>query len=50
MRQYVRQITEHVQSWLATVPIIKLRASLFEESRLTLNYLVLAGTPKFALN
>ncbi|MGJ3244990.1 MAG: DUF389 domain-containing protein [Elainellaceae cyanobacterium] len=41
MRQYVRQITEHVQSWLATVPIIKLRASLFEESRLTLNYLVL---------
>ncbi|NEP61848.1 MAG: DUF389 domain-containing protein [Symploca sp. SIO2G7] len=30
-----------IQSWLARVPILKLRASLIEDSQLTLNFLVL---------
>lgn len=37
----LRQLTGQIQSWLASVPILKLRASLIEDSQLTLNFLVL---------
>lgn len=32
---------DRIQSWLTTVPILKLRASLLEDAQLTLNFLVL---------
>lgn len=37
----IQQVGNQIQSWLAKVPILKLRASLFRESQITLNYLVL---------
>ncbi|MEM1239083.1 MAG: DUF389 domain-containing protein [Cyanobacteria bacterium P01_H01_bin.26] len=37
----VQQVGSQIQSWLARVPILKLRASLIEDSQLTLNFLVL---------
>lgn len=37
----IQQIGSQIQSWLAKVPIMKLRASLFKDSQLSLNYLVL---------
>ena len=37
----LRQLNDQIQSWLASVPILKLRASLIEDSQLTLNFLVL---------
>ena len=37
----LRQLNSQIQSWLASVPILKLRASLIEDSQLTLNFLVL---------
>ncbi|MEM7065143.1 MAG: DUF389 domain-containing protein [Cyanobacteria bacterium P01_B01_bin.77] len=39
--QPLRQLGSWVQSWLARVPILKLRASLVDDSQLTLNFLVL---------
>ncbi|MGD1952738.1 MAG: DUF389 domain-containing protein [Leptolyngbyaceae cyanobacterium] len=37
----LQQLGDQIQSWLARVPILKLRASLLEDSQLTLNFLVL---------
>ena len=37
----LRQLNGQIQTWLANVPILKLRASLLEDSQLTLNFLVL---------
>lgn len=39
--RFVQQVTDQVQSLLAKVPILKLRASLLEDSQLTLNFMVL---------
>lgn len=36
-----QRLTDRIQSWLDTVPILKLRASLLEDSQLSLNFLVL---------
>ncbi|MGF1535480.1 MAG: DUF389 domain-containing protein [Elainellaceae cyanobacterium] len=41
MTRITEQIRDRVQSWIALVPILKLRASLFEESQVSLNYLAL---------
>ena len=37
----IQQLGDHIQFWLSTVPILKLRASLLEDSRLNFNFLVL---------
>lgn len=39
--QLLQRLGDQIQVWLSTVPILKLRASLLEESRLSLNFLVL---------
>ncbi|MEM0979155.1 MAG: DUF389 domain-containing protein [Cyanobacteria bacterium P01_H01_bin.58] len=36
-----QRLTDRIQSWLNTVPILKLRASLLEDSQLSINFLVL---------
>ena len=36
-----QRLSDQIQSWLIKVPILKLRASLLEDSQLTLNFLVL---------
>ncbi|MGB3613942.1 MAG: DUF389 domain-containing protein [Elainellaceae cyanobacterium] len=41
MTSIPEQIRDRFQTWLASVPILKLRASLFEESRTSLNFLTL---------
>lgn len=40
---FVQQVGNQIQTWLATVPILKLRASLLEDSQISLNFLVLLG-------
>ncbi|MEO0827749.1 MAG: DUF389 domain-containing protein [Cyanobacteria bacterium J06642_9] len=37
----IQRLGDQIQSWLAKVPILKLRASLLEDSQLNLNFLVL---------
>ncbi|MEO0410158.1 MAG: DUF389 domain-containing protein, partial [Cyanobacteria bacterium P01_A01_bin.135] len=41
MPPITEQIRDRLQTWIAAVPILKLRASLFEDSQTTLNYLIL---------
>lgn len=37
----IQQVGNQIQEWLAKVPILKLRASLFKDSQISLNFLVL---------
>ena len=39
--QLIRQLSDQIQVWLSTVPILKLRSSLLEDSQLNLNFIVL---------
>ncbi|MEM8807005.1 MAG: DUF389 domain-containing protein [Cyanobacteria bacterium P01_G01_bin.38] len=44
MRQFLDQINERFQFWLATIPIKKLRESLLEDSALSPSYFALIGS------
>ncbi|MGB3492769.1 MAG: DUF389 domain-containing protein, partial [Elainellaceae cyanobacterium] len=40
----IQQVGSRIQEWLAKVPILKLRASLFKDSQVSLNFLVLLAS------